>query len=168
MPPFPSMASSSSSKFKSCSTPPQDQVFINFRGVELRFNFVSHLSNALKRNGINAFIDTDENMGQHLNVLLERIERSKIALAVFSPRYTESDWCLKELAKMRERREQGKLVVIPIFYKVEPATVKRQRGEFGDKFRDLVECLDEETTNKWTEALKTVPLLTGFVLDEKR
>ncbi|CAN6806173.1 unnamed protein product [Brassica oleracea] len=161
------MASSSSSKFKPCSKPPQDQVFINFRGLELRFSFVSHLKKGLKRNGINAFIDTDENMGQHLNALLDRIERSKIALAIFSPRYTESDWCLKELAKMRERMEQGKLVVIPIFYKVEPATVKRQRGEFGDKFRDLVECLDEETKNKWTEALTTVPLLTGLVLDEK-
>lgn len=164
----PPMANSSSWKFKSCGEPSEDQVFINFRGVELRYNFVSHLKKSLKRNGINAFIDTDEEMGQELNVLLKRIEGSKIALAIFSPRYTESDWCLKELVKMKECREQGKLVVIPIFYKVEPATVKKQRGKFGDNFRDLVECIDEETKNKWTEALKSIPLLTGFVLNENR
>ncbi|EFH50119.1 predicted protein [Arabidopsis lyrata subsp. lyrata] len=150
----------------SSGKPSQDQVFINFRGVELRYNFVSHLKKGLKRNGINAFIDTDEDMGQELNILLKRIEGSKIALAIFSPRYTESDWCLKELAKMKECREQGKLVVIPIFYKVEPSTVKRQKGEFGDNFRDLVEFIDEETKNNWTEALKSIPLLTGFVLNE--
>ncbi|KFK26010.1 hypothetical protein AALP_AA8G191200 [Arabis alpina] len=129
------MASSSSTRLISYTAKPsQEQVFINFRGVELRYNF--------------------------------RIEESKIALAIFSPRYTESDWCLKELAKMKECKEQGKLIVIPIFYKVEPATVKKQRGEFGDKFRDLVECINEETKTKWTEALKTIPLLTGLVLNE--
>lgn len=164
----PSMAISSSSMFKPYGKPSQDQVFINFRGVELRYNFVSHLKKDLKRNGINAFVDTDEDMGQELNILLKRIEGSKIALAIFSPRYTESDWCLRELARMKECREQGKLVVIPIFYKVEPATVKRQKGEFGDNFRDLVEFIDEETKNNWTDALKSIPLLTGFVLNENR
>lgn len=150
----PPVASSSSTRLISyAARPSQDQVFINFRGVELRNNLVSRLSKALKRNGINAFIDTDEDMGQHLNVLLKRSEQSKIALAIFSPRYTESDWCLKELAKMNERKEQGKLLVIPIFYKVEPSTVKNQRGDFGDKFRDLVECLNEETKNKYGQKL---------------
>nr|VDD33439.1 unnamed protein product [Brassica oleracea] len=164
------MVSSSSSmvKAEAEAETPQEQVFINFRGVELRYNFVSHLNNNLKRNGINAFIDTDEDMGKELNVLLKRIEESKIALAIFSPRYTESDWCLKELAKMKERKDQNMLEVIPIFYKVKPATVKRQMGEFGDKFRNLVRSIDKETSNKWSEALEDVPLLMGFEVDEKR
>ncbi|CAF1780967.1 BnaC09g40030D [Brassica napus] len=162
------MVSSSSSMVKAEAETPQEQVFINFRGVELRYNFVSHLTNNLKRNGINAFIDTDEDMGKELNVLLKRIEESKIALAIFSPRYTESDWCLKELAKMKERKDQNMLEVIPIFYKVKPATVKRQMGEFGDKFRNLVRSIDKETSNKWSEALEDVPLLMGFEVDEKR
>ncbi|CAN8300403.1 unnamed protein product [Cochlearia groenlandica] len=161
------MASFSSSKFTQHTKPSQDQVFINFRGAELRYNFVSHLKKALKRNGINAFIDTDEDMGQELNALLKRIECSKIALAIFSPRYAESDWCMKELVKMIECKEQRGLVVIPIFYKVEPVTVRKQRGEFGDKFRDLVENVNEETKSKWTEALESIPLLIGFVLNEK-
>ncbi|CAN6839928.1 unnamed protein product [Brassica oleracea] len=159
--------SSSSSSPKGDAVTPQDQVFINFRGVELRYNFVSHLEKCLKRNAINAFIDTDEEMGQELNILLKRIEGSRIALAIFSPKYTESNWCLKELAKMKERMDQSKLVVIPIFYKVEPATVKELKGEFGDKFRELVKSIDKKTKNIWKEALKSVPLLMGFVLDEK-
>ncbi|KAF8087540.1 hypothetical protein N665_0579s0006 [Sinapis alba] len=157
------MASSSSS---SCSKPPQDQVFINFRGDELRCNFVSHLYNALKRKKINVFIDKNEKKGQQITSLLERIEGSKIAVAIFSPRYTEAKWCLKELAKMKERMEEGKLEVIPIFYKVDPDTVDEQKGEFGDKFRNLVKIHKEEE-NKWTEALKYFAKLHGCVLPEK-
>lgn len=161
-------SSSSTSRVKAEADTTQEQVFINFRGVELRYNFVSHLEKGLKRNAINAFIDTDEEMGQDLNVLLKRIEGSKIALAIFSPKYTESNWCLKELAKMKERMEQSKLVVMPIFYKVEPVTVKELKGEFGDNFRKLVKSIDKKTKNQWKEALKSVSLLTGIVLDEKR
>ena len=160
--------SSSSSRAKSDEETPRQQVFINFRGVELRYNFVSHLDKCLKRNGINSFIDSDEEMGQRLDVLLTRIEGSKIALAIFSPKYTESNWCLKELVKINERMEQSKLVVIPIFYKVEPVTVKELKGEFGDKFRELVKSIDKKTKKKWKEALKSVPLSMGFVLTEKR
>ncbi|CAF1887935.1 unnamed protein product [Brassica oleracea var. botrytis] len=74
-------SSSSSSKIKGDAVTPQDQVFINFRGVELRYNFVSHLEKCLKRNAINAFTDTDEEMGQELNILLKRIEGSRITRA---------------------------------------------------------------------------------------
>ncbi|CAH8381019.1 unnamed protein product [Eruca vesicaria subsp. sativa] len=163
------MANSSSSSFrvKADDETPQEQVFINFRGVELRSNFVSHLEKNLKRNGINAFIDTDEEMGQRLDVLLTRIEGSKIALAIFSPKYTESNWCLKELAKMNERMAQNKLVVIPIFYKVEPVAVKELMGEFGDNFRRLVKSIDKNTKTKWKEALKSVPYSMGIGLTEK-
>lgn len=69
---------------------------------------------------------------------------------------------------MKERMDQSKLVVIPIFYKLEPATVKELKGEFGDKFRELVKSIDKKTKNIWKEALKSVPLLMGFALDEKR
>lgn len=47
------------------------EVFINFRGVELRNNFVDHLHSALHRMGINAFIDRDEAPGADLNIFLK-------------------------------------------------------------------------------------------------
>lgn len=92
-------------------TPPQHQVFINFRGDELRKNFISHLVEALQRNEINFFTDKQEKKGEDLSNLFNRIEESKIALAVFSKRYTESRWCLDELVKIKDRADLGKLKV---------------------------------------------------------
>lgn len=96
--------------------PPQHQVFINFRGDELRNNFISHLVDALRRNTINVFIDKEEKKGEDINNLFKRIEESKIAVAVFSRRYTESRWCLDELVKMKERADLGKLKVYDLCF----------------------------------------------------
>ncbi|CAH8381246.1 unnamed protein product [Eruca vesicaria subsp. sativa] len=89
--------------------PPQHQVFINFRGDELRKNFISHLVEALQRNEINVFTDKKEQKGENISNLFKRIEESKIAVAVFSKRYTESKWCLDELVKMKECADLGNL-----------------------------------------------------------
>ncbi|XP_013617650.1 PREDICTED: protein PHLOEM PROTEIN 2-LIKE A8-like [Brassica oleracea var. oleracea] len=133
------------------------QVFVSFRGEELRCGFVSHLVEALQRHGINVFIDKLESVGQDLSNLFARIEESTIALVIFSRRYTESRWCLDEL-------------VIPIFFKVEPVTVKQLRGAFGDKFRDReweYRC-DKPRTGSWKEALASVSCKTGLTFDRKR
>ncbi|KAJ0252250.1 ADP-ribosyl cyclase/cyclic ADP-ribose hydrolase [Hirschfeldia incana] len=100
------------------SPPPQHQVFINFRGKQLR-------------------------NGKDLSVLFSRIEESRIALAIFSTLYTESNWCLNELEKIKECVDLGKLVVIPIFYKVETDDVKNLKGVFGDKFWELAKTCKE-------------------------
>lgn len=91
--------------------PPQHQVFINFRGDELRNKFISHLVDALRRHTINVFTDREEQKGENINNLFKRIEESKIVIAVFSRRYTESRWCLDELVKMKECADLGKLKV---------------------------------------------------------
>ncbi|CAN7108359.1 unnamed protein product [Brassica rapa subsp. narinosa] len=65
------------------SSPPQHQVFINFRGKQLRNGFVSHLEKALRKDGINVFIDKNETKGKDLSILFSRIEESRIALAIF-------------------------------------------------------------------------------------
>ncbi|XP_010494608.1 PREDICTED: protein PHLOEM PROTEIN 2-LIKE A8-like [Camelina sativa] len=110
----------------------QHQVFVSFRGDELRFGFVSHLVEALQRHRINVFIDKLERIGEDLTNLFVRIEESTIALVIFSRRYTESRWCLDELVKINQLTDQSLLKVIPIFFKVEPVTVKQLRGAFGD------------------------------------
>ncbi|CAH8358338.1 unnamed protein product [Eruca vesicaria subsp. sativa] len=155
-------SSSSSSKVKApLPLPPQHQVFVNFRGEELRYNFVSHLRNAMVRNGVNTFIDTNEKKGNSLNVLFERIEESRIALALFSVRYAESQWCLNELVKMKECMEKGKLRVIPIFYKVKAYEVRFQRGRFGDVFKNKnLRHVDKK--KQWSEALNSVADRIGF------
>lgn len=93
------------------ASPPQHQIFINFRGDQLRNNFISHLVDALRRNKINIFIDYQELRGEDISILLKRIEESKIALVVFSSKYTESKWCLREAVKIKDCVEQGILKV---------------------------------------------------------
>ncbi|KFK31589.1 hypothetical protein AALP_AA6G132000, partial [Arabis alpina] len=144
-------SSSSSSSSTVVELPPQHQVFINFRGEDLRLGFVSHLVTALEDHNINVFIDNYNDKGEHLDSLLKRIEESRIALAIFSGKYTESTWCLRELTKIKDCVEQGKLVAIPIFYRLEPSTVKGVRGQFGDAFRDVAK--GDERKKEWKEAL---------------
>ncbi|CAN6977622.1 unnamed protein product [Brassica oleracea var. botrytis] len=148
----------------------QHQVFVNFRGEELRCGFVSHLVEALQRHGINVFIDSLERKGEDLINLFARIEESTIALVIFSERYTESIWCLDELLKIKQRADQGLLKVIPIFFNVEPVTVKQLRGAFGDQFRDReweYRC-DKPRTDRWKEALSSVSCKAGLAFDKSK
>lgn len=145
---------------------PQHQVFISFRGADLRLKFVSHLVTALKLNNINVFIDNFEDRGQPLDVLMKRIEESKIALTIFSGNYTESFWCVRELEKIKDCTDEGTLVTIPIFYKLEPSTVRDLKGQFGDKFRSLAK--GDERKKKWEEAFNLIPDIMGIIIDKKR
>ncbi|CAF1710480.1 unnamed protein product [Brassica napus] len=156
------MAASSSSSGQS---PPHNQVFINFRG-ELRTNFVSHLVEALETDGINVFIDEKAPRGEDIATLFGRIEESKIALAIFSIEYAKSKWCLDELEKIKEFVDSGKLVVIPIFYKVDTNDVKDLNGVFGNKFWELARTCKGEKFDKWRDALGVVSRKFGFTLTE--
>ncbi|CAH8268268.1 unnamed protein product [Arabidopsis lyrata] len=160
------MEEASSSQVKALPLPPQHQVFVNFRGEELRNSFVSHLRSALVRHGVNIFIDTNEQKGKPLHVFFERIEESRIALAIFSLRYTESKWCLNELVKMKECMDKGKLLIIPIFYKVKAYEVRYQKGRFGYVFKNLRNA-DVHQKNQWSEALSSVADRIGFPFDGK-
>ncbi|KAL0737172.1 hypothetical protein Bca4012_013382 [Brassica carinata] len=60
-------------------------------------------------------------------------------------------------------------LVIPIFFKVKPITVKRLRGAFGDQFRDReweYRC-DKPRTDRWKEALASVSCKIGLTFDKK-
>ncbi|XP_010496944.1 PREDICTED: disease resistance protein RPS4-like [Camelina sativa] len=150
----------------SSDLPPQHQVFINFRGEDLRLGFVSHLVEALENDNIKVFIDNYADKGEPLETLLTKIQESRIALAIFSGKYTESTWCLRELAMIKDCVEKGKLVAIPVFYKLEPSTVRGVRGQFGDAFRDLEER-DVTKKKEWKKALKWIPDLIGITVHEK-
>ncbi|CAH8366249.1 unnamed protein product [Eruca vesicaria subsp. sativa] len=145
--------------------PPQHQVFINFRGADLRRRFVSHLVTALKQNNINVFIDDYEDRGQPLETLMLRIEESKIALAIFSWKYTDSVWCVRELAKIKACTDEGTLVAIPIFYKLEPSTVRDLKESFGDRFRSLAKGDDRK--KEWEEAFSSISNIMGITIDKK-
>ncbi|KAL0684804.1 hypothetical protein Bca4012_051652 [Brassica carinata] len=72
-------------------------------------------------------------------------------LMVRDPAVVDIHCILKEGERLLRRKHNA---VIPIFFKVEPVTVKQLRGAFGDKFRDReweYRC-DKPRTGSWKEA----------------
>ncbi|KAI6705135.1 hypothetical protein NL676_008097 [Syzygium grande] len=96
-------------------------VFVSFRGRDVRKNFISHLFHRLKRDGFHYFSDNDrDNIGEKIRFKIFRAIRSEMfALVLFSVNYAGSKWCLNELVQIlkckRKRRKQGH-VVIPVFF----------------------------------------------------
>ncbi|CAN7043615.1 unnamed protein product, partial [Brassica rapa subsp. trilocularis] len=154
------MAASSSSACASMVKMLSPRVFINFRGDELRKNFISHLEQALEKGNIHYFIDTQVVPSEDIEILFKEIEDSKIALAVFSERYSEAKWCLNELVKIMEMVDEKKLRVIPIFFKVTVDDVKHQRGNFGINLHG--NHTDRSNFPKWVKALKSVTAKMGL------
>ncbi|KAL1225962.1 Disease resistance protein RBA1 [Cardamine amara subsp. amara] len=143
------------------------QVFLNYRGEELRHSFVSHLIDAFERHEINFFVDKYELRGKDLKSLVSRIEESRVALAIFSTRYAESSWCMDELVKMQKLANREKLQVIPIFYKVKAIDVREQRGEFGDNFWKLAKTSSGDQIKNWKDALECISYKMGLSLKDK-
>ncbi|CAA7055028.1 unnamed protein product [Microthlaspi erraticum] len=67
-----------------------------------------------------------------------------------------------------EQAEKGEMVVIPIFYKVRPEDVRKQKGVFGYRFWRRSEESSREEMEKWQVALKAVSNKIGFTLDHNR
>ncbi|EOA14989.1 hypothetical protein CARUB_v10028338mg [Capsella rubella] len=150
-------------------TPTGPQVFINFRGKDVRNGFLSFLEPAMREANINVFVDKGEVMGTNLVNLFVRIQESRVAVVIFSKDYSSSEWCLDELAKIKDCNDQGGLSVIPIFYKLSTENVKELKGDFGDTFRNLTRKYKHlpERTQKWKEALESIPQIKGMTLSEQ-
>ncbi|KAF8012320.1 hypothetical protein BT93_I0457 [Corymbia citriodora subsp. variegata] len=147
-------------------------VFVSFRGEDIRKTFAAHLFHALNQAGIYYFRDNDKvETGIFIEPkLLDAICHSRVALVVFTTNYADSRWCLNELVEIMEnnrrfRDHQGH-VVLPIFYDVEPGDVRKQSGRFGVGFR---RCLATHTdillVQKWRDALKDAGNLSGWHLN---
>ncbi|XP_071698052.1 TMV resistance protein N-like [Rutidosis leptorrhynchoides] len=122
------MASSSGSR--------KYDVFLSFRGEDTRKNYVDHLYKALSDQLIHTYKDDQTHpRGDSIGPsLLMAIEESQIAVVVFSENYADSSWCLDELVHIMKCRDERGLIVIPIFYKVDPSDVRKLKGQFGTGF----------------------------------
>ena len=138
-------------------------VFISFRGEDTRYNFTSHLHNALKRNGINTYIDYSLERGEEIfKALMDAIEESKFCVVVFSENYASSRWCLDELVHICECVKKKSLVVLPIFYHVDPSDVRGQKSSYASAFEKHEECFPKDKINKWKDALTTAANHAGW------
>ncbi|KAK4789937.1 hypothetical protein SAY86_017241 [Trapa natans] len=147
----------------------KNDVFVSFRGKEIRNGFMSHLFHAFEKANILCYRDTDGDQRGHTvgPMLKDAIKNSRNALIVFSPNYAESHWCLDEVVEImncaREYQGHGYMVV-PIFFDVEPTDVKNQTADFGEGFR---RCLAKEGHAKaavWKAALEEAGNKSGLHL----
>ncbi|XP_075646075.1 disease resistance protein Roq1-like isoform X2 [Castanea sativa] len=140
---------------------PKDfDVFLSFRGEDTRRGFVSHLFEALTRQGIQTFIDDNLTRGENISEeLLKVIENSSLSIIVFSKNYASSSWCLDELAKIIECTKK----VLPVFYQVDPSEVRKQKGYFGRVLTKLEKKIKDKTkVQKWRDALTKAANISGW------
>ncbi|XP_031280670.1 TMV resistance protein N-like [Pistacia vera] len=153
--------------FPSSSSPQgKYDVFLSFRGADTRNNFTSHLYAALCQKKINAFIDDEElERGEQISPsLLNAIEQSKISLIIFSKGYASSRWCLEELEKILECKNNNGQIVMPVFHNIDPSDVRSQNGTFGDAFAEHEEQFKgrQDMVQRWRIVLRDAANLSGF------
>ncbi|KAK7349756.1 hypothetical protein VNO77_07392 [Canavalia gladiata] len=138
-------------------------VFVNFRGVDIRQGFLGYLTQAFHQKQIHAFVDGKLEKGYETwPSLVTAIERSSISLTIFSGNYASSRWCLEELVKILECREKYGQTVIPVFYNVYPTTVRHQNGSYEKAFVELEKKYNLTTVQRWRHALKKAADLSGI------
>ncbi|CAI9295517.1 unnamed protein product [Lactuca saligna] len=159
------MASSSSSPsapaFSSQSW--NHDVFLSFRGEDTRKTFVDHLYSALVLQGIDTYKD-DETVGQGESIrpsLMKAIEESQIAVIVFSINYADSSWCLDELAHIMKCKDTTGKIVMPIFYDVDPSTLRKQKGKYGEAFAKH-KLENKNKVESWKKAIVDASNLSGW------
>ncbi|KEH28834.1 disease resistance protein (TIR-NBS-LRR class) [Medicago truncatula] len=130
-------------------------VFVSFRGEDIRHSFLSHLVKAFPRKQINAFVDDALTRGDDIShSLFEAIEGSPISLVIFSKNYASSHWCLDELVKIIECKEKYGQIVLPIFYGVKPTNVRHQKKSYENAFSKLEKMHNSSQVQIWRDALK--------------
>lgn len=146
-------------------------MFLSFKGNDTRVGFISHLYTSLQNAGIHVFMDSKLQRGDDVSVqLLQAIRQSKISIVVLSTNYANSRWNMDELENMMEIRKTGGLVVVPVFYEVDPSEVRHQKNEFGKAFRDLISKtnIDEYRKRNWENTLFEVCGIAGIVVINSR
>ncbi|KAL3739718.1 hypothetical protein ACJRO7_021049 [Eucalyptus globulus] len=145
-------------------------VFLSFRGTDVRNNFLVHLYTALDMKGIYTYVDSEElRKGEKIGpALMKAIEESHMAVIIFSEDYASSSWCLEEVAKIMECKEERNLMVFPVFYKVEPREVRTPRERYREAMVKHESKFGENSdkVKRWKQALLDAGSLSGWHLQD--
>ena len=99
--------------------------------------------------------------GEDLTYQIEcAIRSASIHVAIFSTRYADSAWCLKELVLMHDSNSP----IIPVFYSVDPVELRRTTKTYAQNLEKLKSRYDLTTVEKWRKALASVADISGFEL----
>lgn len=101
---------------------PQCDVFINHRGTDTKKNLAGLLYHHLRYLGLRPFLDSKSMKPGDL--LFDKIDvairECSVGVAVFSPMYCDSYFCLHELSLMMECKKK----VVPIFCDIKPSELR--------------------------------------------
>ncbi|XP_059064280.1 TMV resistance protein N-like [Cryptomeria japonica] len=144
----------------------QCDIFINHRGPDVKHTLARTIYHKLHLQGFQAFLDEEVlEAGDIIPQEIKRaIGRAYVHIAIFSPTYAESPWCLAELSLMLKTGT----TIIPIFYHVDPSVLKwiarrvdesaQGISEHEKKGRYIPEKFIPEKLQKWLKALYDVYL----------
>ncbi|PKI36604.1 hypothetical protein CRG98_043024 [Punica granatum] len=118
------------------------EVFLSFRGTDIRKTFTDYLYHSLIDAGVRTFRDNEElHVGEEICPnLMNSIKQSKIGIPIFSADYASSKWCLMEVAEMT--------------------------GTYANSFSQHEKRFGQEKVQAWRDALKEVVELKGLELDK--
>ncbi|XP_054781830.1 TMV resistance protein N-like [Prosopis cineraria] len=148
-----------------------DVLILSFKEVCSDSNiFVDNLYDALHESNINAFkyvgsFGWREDLGP---TALRAIEESRISIIVFSEFYAYSACCLDALVMILDCMKTKSKLVLPVFYNIDPSTIRQQTGSFKlvmakheDRLKDNMEKLE-----KWELALSEAAHMLGWSLEK--
>ncbi|XP_065864597.1 probable 2' cyclic ADP-D-ribose synthase BdTIR [Euphorbia lathyris] len=139
---------------RATNTKPPCDVFINHRGIDTKRTVGTLLYDQLYRLNLTPFLD-NKNMkpGDKLFENINRaIRQCKVGVAVLSPRYCESYFCLHELALIMETKKK----VIPIFCDIKPSHLRINI--------DKAQCSPEDI-RRFNWALEETKYTVGLTFD---
>ncbi|GLJ14389.1 hypothetical protein SUGI_0232460 [Cryptomeria japonica] len=163
------MASSSSSHKLSFSeaesetfTASSCDAFINC-GSDVKDTLAFALKVSLEEKGFSTFLDDQElQAGDLIKPVIDKaMYSSKVQIAIFSPGYAHSPWCLHELVNML----QTKALFIPVFCDVKPSEIRYPRkGVYAAAFakHEKKEFFSDQEIRRWEAALHYSSIISGY------
>lgn len=150
----------------------QHDVFIGFSSEDIRYSFASHLSAAFRRSSISVFVGEDTKSKSAAvtskidfrlpDATQSAIRGTKFFVVVFSESYAFSPLFWETLVMFLERRKDGLVVVIPVFYgDVTPSIVEQQTENFG-------EAVSKDSLARWRDGLTEAANLRGHNSKDQR
>lgn len=144
-------------------------VFISHRGPDVKTSLATDLYNSLRKHELRVFLDQREmQLGENITPQIESaIRTASINIAIFSPNYAESKWCLNELLLMLKSGS----IILPVFYGVNPSELRRtartENGVYARALRKLEEkkIFDFDIIAEWRKALSDAAEISGFDLE---
>ncbi|KAH9289105.1 hypothetical protein KI387_033222, partial [Taxus chinensis] len=142
-------------------------VFVNHRGCDVKHQLASTIFHTLDLMGLRVFLDKEAlEPGDVIPAELQHaITSSSLHIAIFSPNYAQSPWCLAELSFMLKTG----IKIIPIFYHVKPSdlrSIDQGIGIYADAFSEhenkgkyILEKLEE-----WRIALNNISFHSGYMV----